>query len=60
MDALQEFIETANRLCARLDKMAEDERQFGFDICSKLENISYETFKVEQDLKGLQSYMRGE
>lgn len=56
---LNKLEEIARNLCARLDKMAEDERQFGFEICHQLESISYDTFKIGENLKDVQTYMRG-
>ena len=40
MTNLQELIETANRLCANLEKAANDEMKFSVDIQLKLEQMS--------------------
>ena len=53
MNDLDELIKTADTLCNRLSKMAEDERSFGFDLCGKLEVMSWDAWRTANDLKEL-------
>lgn len=53
MNDLDELIATADKLCARLDKAAENEKKFCYDICYELEILSWETLKITNDIKSI-------
>jgi hypothetical protein len=57
MTNLQELIETANRLCANLEKAANDEMKFSVDIQLKLEQMSWEMYRTANDLKEIKEYI---
>lgn len=57
MTNLQELIETANRLSQRLEKAANDEKNFCFDMQLRLEQMSWETFRTANELKAMKEYM---
>jgi hypothetical protein len=59
MTDLELLIETAKNLSATLDRMAEQERRFGFEICHKLELLSRDSFNVACDIKEIKDYIRG-
>lgn len=51
MTEIEELIATADRLCANLDKASENEKKFCYDICHELERMSWETYRLSNDLK---------
>lgn len=60
MNDLKELIETAERLSNRLSQMAENEKQFGYEMCRLLEQISYDTYKTGCEIRELSNYMIGD
>lgn len=56
MTNLEELIETTNRLCANLEKAANDEKRFCVDICLRLEQMSWEMYRTANDLKTIKEY----
>lgn len=60
MNDLQELIDTANRLCNTLSVMAENERKFGFDLCHRIELLSYDMYKSANELREISNYVVGE
>lgn len=56
MTNLEELIETTNRLCANLEKAANDEKRFCVDICLRLEQMSWEMYRAANDLKMIKEY----
>ena len=57
MTNLQELIETANRLSQRLEQAANDELRFGYDICARLEQISWEVYRTANELNEIKEYI---
>jgi hypothetical protein len=57
MTNLQELIDTANTLSNNLEKAAYDEKKFCVDICIKLEIMSWETFRLANELKQIRDYV---
>lgn len=60
MNYIEDLIKMTQQLCNTLDQMAENERKFGHELCHRLEQISYDFFKSESDLKSIQHFMIGE
>lgn len=57
MTALEELIETANRLSQRLEQAANDELKFSVDICMRLESMSWELFRTANELQEIKQYV---
>lgn len=57
MTNLNELIETCNRLSARLEQAANDEKKFCIDIQMKLESMSWEIFRAANDLESIKNYI---
>lgn len=57
MTNLNELIETCNRLSARLEQAANDEKRFTVDICLALEKMSWQTFCLSNDLESIKNYI---
>lgn len=51
MNDLDELIEIANKLCNTLDKASENEKKFCYNVCDQLERMSWESFRMANDLK---------
>ena len=51
MNDLEELIKTADALCAKLTKAAQDEKRFSYELCAKLESMSWETWRSANELK---------
>lgn len=52
---LQQFIKACENLCENLSHMADNERKFGWDLCHRIEQLSYEIYKNSQELRELNS-----
>ena len=59
MNEIQKLIEVTENLCKTLDTICENERRFGFDICHKLELMSYEAYKINCELSEIGDHVRG-
>ncbi len=57
MTNLQELIETANRLSQNLERAANDEKRFSIDICMTLEKMSWEIYRVANDIESIKNYI---
>ncbi|HEX4374907.1 MAG TPA: hypothetical protein VHZ50_16500 [Puia sp.] len=57
MTNLEELIETANRLSDRLEKAANDEMKFSYDLQMCLEQMSWQSFKIANELKEIKNYI---
>jgi hypothetical protein len=55
MTNIEELVAAADKLCATLEKAAQDEMQFSYTICNELERMSWETFKMANQLKTLRT-----
>ncbi len=53
---LQELIEAADRLCNNLDIASQNEKKFCDNICMRLEQFSWEAFKMSNELKEIKEY----
>ncbi len=60
MSEIQKLIEVTQSLCNTLDVMAENERKYGYEIAQQLEFLSYDAFKIQETLKVVKDYVRGE
>ena len=58
-EEMQALIDTCNKLCNRLDKMADEEKKFGFDICFSLQQVSNRASLVGRELQELRDIMFG-
>ena len=59
MDHLEDLIKTAMNLCNTLEKMAENEKKFGVEIAHEFEHLSYDAFKISDNLNGIKNYIKG-
>jgi len=57
MTDLQKLIETALILSQNLEKAAAEEKRFCVDICLALEKMSWETFRLSNDLQSIKNYV---
>lgn len=59
MTDLQDLIQSADKLCASLDKAAANDKKFCDEICIELERMAWNTFKIKNDLKKINDYQLG-
>lgn len=57
MNELDELIATADKLCATLDKAAENEKKFCYNVCHELERMSWEALRMSNDIKLIREEM---
>ena len=53
---IQTLIETTEKLCSTLDSASQNERQFSLNVCMELEKMSWEMFRMSNDLKQIKEY----
>lgn len=58
MNSLQEIIDITSKLSFRLETMASEESKFCYDICHRLEQMSWETFRTANELKQIKEWMQ--
>ncbi len=56
MSNLQLLIETTERLVKTLDQAHQNESGFNYKICQELERMSWEAFRMSNDLKEIKEY----
>lgn len=56
MTALEELIETANRLCNNLETASNNEVAFNTNICIQLERYSWDVYRMMNDIKAINEY----
>jgi hypothetical protein len=59
MNDLQQLIEITNRLCTTLTMMSENERKFGFDLCYRIEQLSWDMERSANEMKEISDYLVG-
>ena len=59
MNEIDELIKTANNLCVGLEKMSNEDKMFCADIQLWLQNHSWETYKMVNNLKEIREYIGG-
>ena len=59
MSDIEKLIEVTQTLCCTLEHMSENERRFGYEIAGVLEHLSYDAYKMSEDLKAIKSFVRG-
>jgi hypothetical protein len=59
MKDIDMLIETTYRLSNTLSMMADNEIRFGWDLCHRMELISYEMYKTANELKEISNYIVG-
>lgn len=57
MTDLAELIETATRLSNRLSQAADDEKSFCVDLQLRFERLSWELFKVANEIQEIKYYL---
>ena len=57
MTAIEELIETSDRLCKRLDEVANEDKRLCDKIQLQLERYSWELYRMTNDLKSMKDYM---
>ena len=57
MTDLQLLIETAHGLSNRLSQAADDEKSFCVDLQLKFERLSWETFKLANEIQEIKYYL---
>lgn len=55
MNDLLELVEIANRICQRLDRMADDERKFSVDVQFALDACASNMCEMKRDLIQIQN-----
>jgi hypothetical protein len=50
------MIETCERLCNTLSVMADNEKKFGWDLCYRIEQLSFEMYKNAEELREINSF----
>jgi hypothetical protein len=56
MTNIEELIQSADRLCASLEIASQNEKAFCDVILNELERMSYETYKISNNLKQINSW----
>jgi hypothetical protein len=56
MTALEELIETANRLCNNLEIASNNEVVFNTNVCIQLERYSWDVYRMMNDIKAINEY----
>lgn len=51
MSDIQELIDTCERLCKRLGDMANEEQKFNMELCRGFDMMSWEAWKMGNDIK---------
>lgn len=59
MDDIQALIETTYNLSRTLEKMAENEQKFGWDLGYQLDQLSYDTLIVANNLREISNKLVG-
>jgi diacylglycerol kinase len=57
MTNLQELIDTSKKLCAGLEKAAQEETRFSYDLQIAIEKMAWECFCHANDLEAIQLYI---
>lgn len=57
MNSLNELIECAQKLSNNLEIASQNELKFCVDICLVLEKMSWETYRLSNDLKEIKRYV---
>ncbi len=53
---MNQLLAMCNKLCDNLSAMADNERKFGWDLCHRIEQLSYEVYKCSQELREISQY----
>lgn len=56
MSDLEQLIDTAEKLCGSLDRMASQERRFCVEMQIMLERTSWEIYRQMNDLRNIYNY----
>jgi hypothetical protein len=57
MTALDELMETANRLSKRLEQAANEEKKFSVEVQLMLERMSWEVYRNANELNEIKQYI---
>jgi len=53
---INHLIELCDKISNTLSEMADNERKFGWDLCHRIEQLSYEMHKNSQELRQINSF----
>jgi hypothetical protein len=53
---IDHLIGVCDKLCNTLSVMANNERKFGFELCHRIELLSYDIYKSLQELREINEY----
>ena len=59
MTELEKLVESANELCRRLEEASNNEKAFCVDVCAELENYSWETYRMANNISHLKERFGG-
>lgn len=59
-NSIQELVDTVDRLCQRLDQLAENEKNFCYNLQQEFERYSWDLFRISNNLKSIQQEMEGD
>lgn len=59
MNEIEEIKKLLANISNRLDNMSQQEKQFDLDVCIYFENLSWETYKMSNNLNELQTICGG-
>jgi hypothetical protein len=59
MNELQELINLAEKICKNLEQMANEEKKFGFEMCSVLDQMSYDTGTIRNQMMFVDNFIKG-
>lgn len=59
MSELEQLIETANQLSRTLEGMAANEKRFGWDISHMLDQLSYDSLIIANNLSAINDQLVG-
>jgi hypothetical protein len=56
---LEQCIALLNNISSRLERIAENEKTFGIDMCLELEKFSWESYKMANNIQEIQQVYGG-
>lgn len=57
MTDIEQLIEMAQKLCKNLERAANEERRFCIDLQIRFEQMSWEAFRFENELREIKGYI---
>jgi len=56
MTILDELVESADKLCKTLLEASNNEKMFSTNVCLELERLSWQTRRMENNIKSIKEY----